>query len=133
MPMRRPRIARTAPGPLPQILAGKLERAGQLDGIGRQRAHDRPGERGLARSGFADQPDHLAPRDPEVDAVECADGAGSRDVVERVALDREDVGLGRHQVRGLRASRNPSPSRLKPIATSAIDKLGQRIIQGEDA
>src|SRR3954447_26328282 len=116
---------------LPKILGGKLERAGQLDGIGRERAHDRPSKRGFPRSGLANEPDHLAPRNPEVDAIECSDGTGSRDVVERVALDRKHVGLGRHQVRGFRASRKPSPRRLKPTATSAIEMHGHRIIQEE--
>ena len=59
---------------LAQIVAGEIDDAAALDGVGRQGAHDRPGERRLARAGFADQAHDLAGCDRQVDGVERAEG-----------------------------------------------------------
>ena len=66
--------------PLPQVLA--LERQEVL-AVERDRArqrlrdaHDRPADRGLARARLADEPERLAARDGERDAVDRVDPAG---------------------------------------------------------
>src|SRR5580658_8736987 len=90
-------------------------------------AHDRPGERGLARARFTDKAQHLALGDGEVDVLQHGESAVARDVIERVVADIED---GHRSSRGLRASRRPSPSRLKQIAVAAIASEGATITHG---
>ena len=90
--------------------------------IGRQVAHDRPGERRLARAGFAHQAQHLArPRSRGRSSLQHAPACRLRRR-SRACSPRIVQAPGSSLVRGLSASRSPSPSRLKPIATSGDGK-----------
>jgi hypothetical protein len=111
----------------PQILAREPDCTAALDGVSRKVAHDREGERGLARAGFSDEPQNLAARDREANVVEGPEGAGRCRIIQGVTLHGEHIHA--HAL-GFSASRRPSPSRLKPMATSAMARPGQTIIQG---
>src|SRR5439155_12190427 len=97
-------------------------RAGNFTGIARQMAHQRPGERALAGAGLSDEAQYLAWSDLQRNVVQHTHRASGRDVVECIILDRKY--RGHRSSFGLRASRRPSPTRLKAMAVSAIAAEG---------
>ena len=83
-----------------------------------EQTHDRERRYRFARAAFPDEPDDLAPADAETHVLEHPDGAvdGVENDVELVDLQQRCPGVGhRSRILGSRMSRNPSPSRLKPM------------------
>jgi len=65
-------------GQAEEVLSGEADRAADHPRVGRQVAHDRVGERALARARLARHPEDLAGRDVEADVAEGADLAARR-------------------------------------------------------
>jgi hypothetical protein len=117
-----------ARGHCPQIRPIEAQAAGDLARVGRQMPRDRPGQRGFAGARFADQTQHLTRADRQRHVVQHAQRAGAGAVLQRIGRDVQD--RAHRSSRGFIASRSPSPSRLKPIADSAMAAAGAMVIQG---
>ena len=143
MPMRRPRMSRISAGGLPaQILAGQQQFAAALARVRGEVAHDRPGQGRLARPGFPDEANRLAPVDRQVDDFRASNDAEPR--ARRRAsnpglrapgwllLVRRRISRRMRNVRsiisagpaGRSVSRSASPNRLNPIAAMAMAMPG---------
>src|SRR5688500_15489249 len=114
------------------LLALELHAAFSAAILGQQ-THDRHEDLALARAGFADDAKRLAGLDREADVVDGADGAlrGGEGGVE--VADVEDGG---HAARvpqrslGSRASRSPSPMKLRQSRVTASMRAGPNSAQG---
>ncbi len=99
----------------------------------RQGTRQHAADHALARAGLADEAQHLAGRDSEIDVAEHV----HRDAAEARA-DRQAAGVERHRVASARvrtsrassARRSPSPSRLKPSTVRKIAPTGRTTPQG---
>ena len=81
----------------------------------------------LARARLADEPEHLAPADAEVDAVDRLHDAVGREEPRPQAGDLQERPARPHLLSlGSRASRRPSPSRLKASTLIMIMQAGEQ-------
>ena len=125
---------------------GALEQdraAGNVAGGLRQEAEDRERRHALAAAGFADDPDRLVGRQVEGNAIDGMDASGRGGELDAEIADREQrLALvveparrpgrraGRHRLSlGSRASRRPSPRRLKPSTEMTIATPGKRAVK----
>ena len=109
--------------------------AGDLAGRLGQEAHDRQRGDALAAARLADDPERLVRRELEGDPVDRVDPAGRRRELDPQVLDGQEP-LGRRILerdqrfsRGSSASRNPSPSRLKPRTDRTIAIPGKSAVK----
>lgn len=114
---------------LQQVFTVQNNAAAHVVSIAGQVAHDGEAQRSLARSGFADQTQHLAGADLKFDVLQDVERAARQLIVEAVVSHLQHSSHWRCPL-GLRASRKPSPSRLKPIAMMAMARPGMSIIHG---
>ena len=125
LPANRAKLARTHRA---QIVATKADGAAALARVRGQQPHDGGGEGAFARAGLTDQAENFAGFDRERHVVQHANRSPVTEIIEAIVFDGED--RTHRPIRGLSASRRPSPTKLKPIAVRAIAAPGATIIHG---
>src|SRR5436309_13350452 len=116
-----------------QIDAGERDTALRNPAGAIENAHHRERGHGLARAGFADNAERLAPPNADVDVAHGGHRAAAGGELDRQAADVEEQLVGRrveHYVRrcGSTMSRNPSSSRLKQKTASISARPGNSAI-----
>src|SRR5690606_18594723 len=110
-----------------QLLAAKAHGSVQ-PGARRQEAHYGLHGDALARSALADDAQHLAIGDVELDAADGLEFARRRAEGDAEGPDLEEGGAHGQSVRGSRWSRRPSPTELNPRTTMRIAMPGPKAI-----